>query len=228
MAFHPVVTGSISAQRSSGKSLVQGLRSLTLPLQHGQIRRPARSSHSHTLRRHRDISSRTALSCGSRSMTAATCGSATSPTRRALIGLSAEGHVSRVSPTDPAVLRPIHGDRRRFCWRRLLCRPLRGPRFRTMVVLLSTRASTSPDFLAAALSGATTGQLRSWRQDRGNGPVLCPELAAKPALYSFRDVLALRAFAILRQDVSLQKIRKALAAEAVRRVRSPVELLPGG
>jgi hypothetical protein len=34
---------------------------------------------------------------------------------------------------------------------------------------------------------------------------------AKPALYSFRDVLALRAFAILRQDVSLQKIRKALA-----------------
>ena len=29
--------------------------------------------------------------------------------------------------------------------------------------------------------------------------------------YSFRDVLALRAFAILRQDVSLQKIRKALA-----------------
>ncbi|MHB9860514.1 hypothetical protein [Streptomyces sp. YIM S03343] len=65
--------------------------------------------------------------------------------------------------------------------------------------------------MAAALSGATTGQLRSWRQDRGNGPVLCPELAAKPALYSFRDVLALRAFAILRKDVSLQKIRTALA-----------------
>ncbi|MGW5651542.1 DUF433 domain-containing protein [Streptomyces humi] len=65
--------------------------------------------------------------------------------------------------------------------------------------------------MAAALSGATMGQLRSWRQDRGHGPILCPELAAKPALYSFRDVLALRAFAILRQDVSLQKIRKALA-----------------
>jgi uncharacterized protein (DUF433 family) len=65
--------------------------------------------------------------------------------------------------------------------------------------------------MAAALSGATVGQLRTWRQDRGNGPILRPELAAKPALYSFRDVLALRAFAILRQDVSLQKIRKALA-----------------
>ncbi|MES9620270.1 DUF433 domain-containing protein [Streptomyces tuirus] len=65
--------------------------------------------------------------------------------------------------------------------------------------------------MAAALSGATVGQLRTWRQDRGNGPILRPELATKPALYSFRDVLALRAFAILRQDVSLQKIRKALA-----------------
>lgn len=65
--------------------------------------------------------------------------------------------------------------------------------------------------MAAALSGATVGQLRTWRQDRGNGPILRPELASKPALYSFRDVLALRAFAILRQDVSLQKIRKALA-----------------
>ncbi|MFI5567699.1 MerR family transcriptional regulator [Streptomyces sp. NPDC051740] len=65
--------------------------------------------------------------------------------------------------------------------------------------------------MAAALSGATVGQLRTWRQDRGNGPILCPELAARPALYSFRDVLALRAFAHLRQDVSLQMIRKALA-----------------
>ncbi|MGW3495845.1 DUF433 domain-containing protein [Streptomyces sp. NPDC001020] len=65
--------------------------------------------------------------------------------------------------------------------------------------------------MAAALSGATVGQLRTWRQDRGNGPILQPELAARPALYSFRDVLALRAFAHLRQDVSLQKIRVALA-----------------
>lgn len=65
--------------------------------------------------------------------------------------------------------------------------------------------------MAAALSGATMGQLRSWRQDRGKGPILRPELSANPALYSFRDVVALRAFAVLRQDVSLQKVRKALA-----------------
>jgi uncharacterized protein (DUF433 family) len=64
--------------------------------------------------------------------------------------------------------------------------------------------------MAAALSGATMGQLRTWRQDRGNDPILRPELAPMPALYSFRDVLALRAFAHLRQDVSLQKIRRAL------------------
>ncbi|WP_328915468.1 MULTISPECIES: DUF433 domain-containing protein [unclassified Streptomyces] len=64
--------------------------------------------------------------------------------------------------------------------------------------------------MAAALSGATMGQLRSWRQDRGSGPILRPELTSQPALYSFRDVLALRAFAHLRSDVSLQRIRKAL------------------
>ncbi|WP_051951276.1 DUF433 domain-containing protein [Actinacidiphila yeochonensis] len=64
--------------------------------------------------------------------------------------------------------------------------------------------------MAAALSGATTAQLKNWRNDRGNGPVLRPELASNPALYSFRDVLALRAFAQLRRTVSLQKIRKAL------------------
>lgn len=68
-----------------------------------------------------------------------------------------------------------------------------------------------PTRMAAALSGATTGQLRTWRQDRGQGPVLRPELSSRPALYSFRDVLALRTFAHLLQDVSLQKIRKALA-----------------
>ncbi|WP_168220733.1 DUF433 domain-containing protein [Streptomyces sp. RFCAC02] len=65
--------------------------------------------------------------------------------------------------------------------------------------------------MAAALSGATVGQLRTWRRDRGHGPILCPELSARPVLYSFRDVLALRAFARLRQNVSLQMIRKALA-----------------
>lgn len=53
-----------------------------------------------------------------------------------------------------------------------------------------------PTKMAAALSGATVGQLRGWRQDRGHGPFLAPELQTRPrALYSFRDVLALRAFA---------------------------------
>ncbi|OKI22190.1 DUF433 domain-containing protein [Streptomyces sp. CB03911] len=65
--------------------------------------------------------------------------------------------------------------------------------------------------MAAALSGATTGQIRSWRQDRGSGPFLQPELASRPkALYSFRDVFALRAFARLREDFSLQSLRRAV------------------
>lgn len=64
--------------------------------------------------------------------------------------------------------------------------------------------------MAAALSGATTGQLRHWRQEAGSGPILRPELKSQPALYSFRDVLALRTFAKLRQDVSLQKVRTAI------------------
>lgn len=65
--------------------------------------------------------------------------------------------------------------------------------------------------MAAALSGATTGQIRSWRQDRGSGPFLRPELGIKPrALYSFRDILALRAFARLREEFSLQALRRAV------------------
>ncbi len=65
--------------------------------------------------------------------------------------------------------------------------------------------------MAAALSGATTGQIRSWRQDRGAGPFLRPEIATRPrALYSFRDVFALRAFARLREDFSLQSLRRAV------------------
>lgn len=65
--------------------------------------------------------------------------------------------------------------------------------------------------MAAALSGATPGQIRSWRQDRGPGPFLQPELGTKPrALYSFRDVLALRAFAQLRQGFSLEALRRAV------------------
>ena len=66
--------------------------------------------------------------------------------------------------------------------------------------------------MAAALSGATTGQIRSWRQDRGSGPFLRPELGTRPrALYSFRDILALRAFARLREDFSLQALRRAVS-----------------
>ncbi|MHA6764430.1 DUF433 domain-containing protein [Streptacidiphilus sp. PAMC 29251] len=65
--------------------------------------------------------------------------------------------------------------------------------------------------MAAALSGATTGQIRSWRTDRGKGHFLAPELSSRPrAIYSFRDVLALRAFAKLRQDFSLQALRAAV------------------
>lgn len=64
--------------------------------------------------------------------------------------------------------------------------------------------------MAAALSGATTHQLRHWRSPR-TGPLLVPEIAATPrALYSFQDVLALRTFVKLRENASLQKIRAAI------------------
>jgi uncharacterized protein (DUF433 family)/DNA-binding transcriptional MerR regulator len=64
--------------------------------------------------------------------------------------------------------------------------------------------------MAAALSGATTSQLRHWRSPK-TGPLLAPEIVASPrALYSFQDVLALRTFVRLREDASLQKIRAAI------------------
>jgi uncharacterized protein (DUF433 family)/DNA-binding transcriptional MerR regulator len=68
--------------------------------------------------------------------------------------------------------------------------------------------------MAAALSGATPRQLAYWRRESGaGGPVLVPELSSsRPILYSFRDVLALRACVQLRQKVSLQKIRRAVDA----------------
>lgn len=63
--------------------------------------------------------------------------------------------------------------------------------------------------MAAALSGATVAQLRYWR--RGEPPVLVPEISAeRPILYSFRDLVALRAFVYLRDQVPLQRIRRAL------------------
>jgi uncharacterized protein (DUF433 family) len=66
--------------------------------------------------------------------------------------------------------------------------------------------------LAAALSGATLRQLSHWRRASGvTGALLVPELSAsRPILYSFRDVVALRACVRLRQETSLQKIRRAL------------------
>jgi uncharacterized protein (DUF433 family)/DNA-binding transcriptional MerR regulator len=65
--------------------------------------------------------------------------------------------------------------------------------------------------MAAALSGATPAQLQHWRRDSATGAVLVPEISeSKRILYSFRDVIALRTCVFLRQDVSLQKIRKAI------------------
>jgi uncharacterized protein (DUF433 family)/DNA-binding transcriptional MerR regulator len=66
--------------------------------------------------------------------------------------------------------------------------------------------------LAAALSGATLRQLAHWRKPstRG-GAVLVPELSSsRPILYSFRDIVALRACVRMRRETSLQSIRKAL------------------
>lgn len=62
--------------------------------------------------------------------------------------------------------------------------------------------------LTVKLSGATRAQLQHWRKER----ILIPEIRSvgRPILYSFRDITALRTFARLRHDFSLQKIRKAL------------------
>src|SRR5580692_6079729 len=68
--------------------------------------------------------------------------------------------------------------------------------------------------LAAALSGATIRQLAYWRKPGPDGrPVLTSEYSAsRPIDYSFRDVIALRTCVRLRQEASLQKIRRALDA----------------
>lgn len=66
--------------------------------------------------------------------------------------------------------------------------------------------------LAAVLSGATIRQLAYWRKPGPDGqPILAPEYSAtRPIDYSFRDVIALRTCVRLRQEASLQKIRRAL------------------
>lgn len=65
-----------------------------------------------------------------------------------------------------------------------------------------------PVELTVALTGATRGQLSSWRRP----PVLlAPEYGSKPvALYSFRDITALRMLAYIRAKTSLQRIRIAM------------------
>jgi hypothetical protein len=68
---------------------------------------------------------------------------------------------------------------------------------------------TSP--IAAALSGTSVRQLAYWRSSARGGPLLRPEHAGGGrVLYSFRDVVALRTVAYLREEVSLQRIRRAV------------------
>lgn len=57
------------------------------------------------------------------------------------------------------------------------------------------------------LSGATKSQLNRWAREG----ILLPEInASRPKIYSFRDIVALRAISKLRRTFSLQKIRRAL------------------
>ena len=68
-----------------------------------------------------------------------------------------------------------------------------------------------PVDITSALTGATKRQLQNWRS--GAAPLLVPEYGIRPqALYSFRDLLALRTVAKLRKETSLQKIRRAFRA----------------
>jgi uncharacterized protein (DUF433 family) len=62
--------------------------------------------------------------------------------------------------------------------------------------------------MTAALSGATTGQLRHWRSTH----LIEPEYRTpNRVFYSYRDIVALRTFVYLRETQSLQKIRKAVS-----------------
>lgn len=62
-------------------------------------------------------------------------------------------------------------------------------------------------YMASYLSGATVDQLRRWARNK----ILVPEVNDhRPLLYSFRDIVALRAVAKLRAFTSLQRISKAL------------------
>ncbi len=60
--------------------------------------------------------------------------------------------------------------------------------------------------LAVKLSGATSYQLRKWRQTG----LLVPEVHPhRPPIYSYRDIVALRAMVFLRAKTSMQKLRAA-------------------
>ncbi|GAA2043373.1 hypothetical protein GCM10009720_25270 [Yaniella flava] len=66
-----------------------------------------------------------------------------------------------------------------------------------------------PEDLTSALTGASVYQLREWR----NKGLLIPEVRRlRPPLYSFRDLVAVRAVVFLRSQVSLQRIGKAFKA----------------
>ena len=69
-----------------------------------------------------------------------------------------------------------------------------------------------PTHVAAALSGASLRQLQHRRQGRNREPLLPPEArSGGRVLYSFRDVMALRTFVYLREQLPLQRIKKAVS-----------------
>jgi uncharacterized protein (DUF433 family) len=89
--------------------------------------------------------------------------------------------------------------------------------------------------LAGALSGATESQLRYWRKSRKGEPaLLAPEYGSRPASYSYRDVVTLRMFTRLREEISLQKVRKAVAyvesqlPQGAHISEEQIRALPGG
>lgn len=67
-------------------------------------------------------------------------------------------------------------------------------------------SSSFPVDLTSVLTGASVYQLGYWRR---KNHLLVPEISSRPALYSFRDLLALRTVVRLRRTHSLQAIRTA-------------------
>lgn len=63
--------------------------------------------------------------------------------------------------------------------------------------------------LTSRLTGATPSQLRRWRS---TGLVVPETRSFRPPLYSFRDLVAIRAIAFLRAETSAQKVSKAFAS----------------